>query len=233
LELSVLELLGVVVEEQGHLNRCSFNVRPGEILGLVGPTGAGKSTALRVASGLLTPKRGRLLLKGRDVSRQKKRLLQACALLPEQPEGPFDLKAEAWLRLGLELDGVPKREQRARIEAALGRFPLPKERRLSALSRGELGALALARIWARGPSIFLLDRAGEPLDGEGLRCLTTAIREAAAEGSTLILVESSPHLPSAVCDRVICLEEGAVVREINASAPEFSQEVSKAQGWLR
>lgn len=97
----MIELVGVVVGDGGErrLDRCSFAVRPGEVLGLVGGSGSGKSTALAVAAGALRPDRGRLVLDGRDVTRSRGRLRGATGLLPHAVPGPHDLTVDEWLML--------------------------------------------------------------------------------------------------------------------------------------
>ncbi len=131
----MVELIGVVVEEAGEtrLNRCSFAVRAGEIVGLAGGSGSGKSTALQVAAGLIAPTRGRLVLDGRDVTRKPGRLRSACGLAERNPPGPDDLTIDAWMALWAGLDGVGRRgradDERGSptrdkaIREALERFP--------------------------------------------------------------------------------------------------------------
>ena len=166
-------MVGVVVGISGgrRLDRCGFAVRPGEIVGLVGGTGSGKSTALQVAAGALAPDRGRLMLDGRDVTRNRSKLREAVGLLPHAMPGPFDLTIDEWLDL-----------------------------------------------WAS-------------LDGQGLRMLTAAVRAVAADGKAVVIADSAPHLPASLCDRVVCLEAGAVVLEAKRGEADFEQHIASAQGW--
>lgn len=231
----MLEFVGVVVADRGvmRLDRCSFAVRPGEILGLVGPTGSGKTTALEVAAGLVAPARGRVLLDGRDATRRPARLREAAALLDGDRPAPTDLTVEAWLRLWAGLDGVAADERAPRIEAVLDRLGLRavRARPVETLSCGEARRLTLARLWIRRPAIYLLDGPGDGLDGEGLAALSAAIREAASGGATVVLTAAGPYLPTTLCDRVLHLEGGAVRGEIVRGEPDFKARVARAQGW--
>ncbi len=235
----MLELIGVVVTEghHGRLERLGFEVREGEVLGLVGGSGAGKTAALHVAAGLVTPQRGRVVLDGRDVARgtgwaASGKLRAATGLATEHLPGPFDVSVGAWLTFWARLDGVPAKEIEARRAAVVQTFSLPAADRLVVgLSRGERRRLGLARLWLRAPRLLLLDAPSDGLDGQGLRDLTAAIRQAVAEGRTVILSASAPFLPAAVCDRVVCMAAGAASAEARRGAEDFEARIARAQGW--
>jgi ABC-2 type transport system ATP-binding protein len=231
----LLELKGVVVVDRGvtRLDRCSFTVRPGEILGLAGTTGAGKTTVLEVAAGLRAIARGRILLEGRDVTKRPAKLREVAALLGAGPPSPGDVHAGAWLRLWASLDAVPRGERAARIDEAVKRFGLEDrlDRPVEGLSTGEQRRLLLARTWVRRPRLYLLDGPAEGLDGDGLARLTTALRDAAAAGATVILTATAPYLPTSVCDRVLHLQGGAVQGELERAQADFRARVAACQGW--
>ena len=76
-----------------------------------------------------------------------------------------------------------------------------------------------------------MDRHGRARDGDGLRRLTHAIRQVASDGRTVVLTDASPHLPVAVCDRVVCLAAGAATGEARRGAADFEGRIAAAQGW--
>lgn len=230
----MIELVGVVVGVEGErrLDRCSFAVRPGEVLGLVGGSGSGKSTALAVAAGALRPDRGRLVLDGRDVTRSRGRLRGATGLLTHEVPGPHDLTVDEWLMLWASLDDVPAKERGERIAAAQRRFGVaPGRWTVGRLSHGARRRLGLARLWVRRPAVYLLDQPGDALDGAGLRQLTAAVREVAAGGAAVVIADAAPHLPASLCDRVACIEAGTVVMEAKRGEAEFEARIASAQGW--
>lgn len=230
----MIELVGVVVGLGGgrRLDRCSFAVRPGEVVGLVGGTGSGKSTALMVAAGALKPDRGRLMLDGRDVTRSRSKLRAVAGLLPHAMPGPFDLTVEEWLDLWASLDGVPAAERGVRIAAARDRFEVPPTRvPVGGLSHGMRRRLTLVRLWVRQPDVYLLDQPGDALDGHGLRMLTAAVRALAADGKAVVIADAAPHLAASLCDRAVCLEAGAAVMEAKRGEADFEQRIASAQGW--
>lgn len=230
----MIELVGVVVSDGGRnrLDRCGFAVRPGEIYGLVGGSGSGKSTALRVAAGALQPSRGRILVEGRDVTRGLNRLRAISGLLSHDTPGPLDLSASEWLTLWAGLDGVPAGERAQRIARASERFEFTGMGCVVAhLSRGERRRLALVRLWVRAPRLYVLDQPGDVLDGAGLRCFTAAVREVVSDGATVLLSDAAPHLPASLCDRVGCIENGAVAAEVSRSDADFGSRIAASQGW--
>lgn len=229
----MIELVGVVVNAAAgpRLDRCAFEVQAGEVVGLVGPMGAGKTTALAVLGGVLAPDRGRVLLEGRDVSRKAGRLRGVAGLAQHALPGPYDLTAEAWLTLWAGMDAVPRGARAERVKAAAEQFGVPTGVQVDALSHGARRRLALARLWVRQPRLYLLDGPDEGLDGDGLRRLTNAIRSATAAGATVVLTGAAPHLASAVCDRVVCLAGGAVTGQIRRADADFAAGVARAAGW--
>ena len=229
----MIELVGVVVtaEAKARLDRCAFEVRAGEVLGLVGPTGAGKTTALAVLGGLLGPARGRVLLEGRDVSRKPDRLRALAGMAGHVLPGPYDLNVYDWLALWAGMDGVARGERTARIDDAIKQFALAGDTRVEQLSHGGHRRLGFARLWVRRPRLYLLDAPDEGLDGDGLRRLTGAIRAVVADGATVVIGASSPHLASTICDRVVGLAGGAATGLMRRSDASFSAQVARAAGW--
>lgn len=230
----MLELIGVVLDGPGpgRLDRCSFEAQAGEVLGLVGPNGAGKSAALSVAAGAVRPSRGRIQLAGRDVSRQPARLRAAAAWSREHLDGPFDISAQAWLRWWADLDGVPADTRDATLDAVCTRFGVTwPDTLVGQLSRGQQRRLSLARAWTRSVKLRLLDAPADGLDGDGLRRLTQAIRDAAAAGETIVLADAAPHLVVTVCDRVVLMREGTARAVIGRSDEGFAERIARHLGW--
>lgn len=230
----MLELVGVVWTDgvTERLSRLSLSTRPGEILGLIGPTGGGKSSALAVMAGAVVPTRGRLVWEGTDISRKPARLHAHTGLTTHELPGPTDVTVDEWLSLFASLDEVSAERLggRQNVLSALGIEGL-LERKVSTLSRGERRRMALARVSLRRPRLFLLDGPADGLDGLGLRQVTACVKEAASSGSTVVLTAVAPHLPTSLCDRVLVISGGAVVAEHLRTAPQFAASVAGALGW--
>lgn len=230
----MLEVVGVDVGEVGweRLQRCSLSVRPGEVLGVVGPTGAGKSSLLEVMAGRRAPLRGRLTWEGRDVTRSPDRLRAIASLCPDELPGPSGLAAEAWMRLHLELEGVPA-AQLADGPAALRRFELeavaahPVER----LSRGMRRRLDWARASLQRPRLLLLDGPADGVDGVALRLLAAWLKEVSAGGTAVVLSATAPHAPTSLCDRVAVMQRGTIGQVFVRGEAAFAAGVATALGW--
>ena len=159
-----------------------IRVEAGQCLALAGPSGAGKTSLLRVAAGLLRPEYGRIEANGRtwldtergvDVPSERRRcgyVFQDYALFPH---------LSAWQNVAYPLRGVARGERRQRAVELLDRLGLGSrgDSRPSALSGGERQRVALARALARDPEVLLLD---EPLSALDARTRAVAARELAA-----------------------------------------------------
>ena len=231
----MLELVGIVVTEAGvdRLNRCSLLVRPGEVLGLVGPTGSGKSTALSVMAGAVAPDKGRISWEGRDLTRSAGKLRGLTGHIPHDLAGPPDLSVTEWLALWADLDAVSTATFREKAPGLLEQFGLARisRRPVASLSRGEARRLAWVRVWLRAPRLFLLDGPGDGVDGGGLRLFARAVKEASAAGASVVLTAVAPHVPTTLCDRVVVLVGGAVTQELSRGDAGFAAGVATAQGW--
>jgi len=201
----------------------ALTVRPGECLALAGPSGAGKTSVLRVAAGLLRPGRGLVRAgeetwldteQGVDVAPERRRcgyMFQEYALFPH---------LTAWQNVAYPLTGLPRAKRRERALALLERFGVRElaDARPRTLSGGERQRVALARMLARGPGVLLLD---EPLSALDPRTRASATRELAqvlreVEAPSLLVTHDFGEA-ARLGDRVGVIDAGRVVQEGTAS----------------
>jgi ABC-2 type transport system ATP-binding protein len=195
------------------VDRLTFQVPAGAILGLVGPNGAGKTTTLRSISGVLPIKEGRVLVCGRDVSSEETEAKQLLCWVPDDPQ-PFDsLTVGEHLEFTASLYGL--REWRPRAEDLLARFELADRRGAlgGELSRGMRQKLAFCCAWLPRPRLVLLDEPLSGLDPRGIRSAKGAIRELAAEGTAVILSSHLLTLIEELAARILILDHGRKVFE--------------------
>jgi branched-chain amino acid transport system ATP-binding protein len=205
------------------LEAVSVTARPGTITAVLGANGAGKTTMLRTISGLVRPRRGRILVDGVDVTRRRPADI-ARAGVAHVPEGQgviTELTVEEHLRLG----ALPRKGSAVRSAAlsdAYQRFPALAERRRKAagtLSGGERQILVIARALMAAPRVLLLD---EPSLGLAPRMvaqvmdLVRQLRE--GTGLTVLLVEQNARSALAIADSGIVLNLGKVVAAADAAA---------------
>ena len=190
-----------------------LEVRTGEVLGLLGTNGAGKSTVLRVLSGLAPPDRGTVELAGDDVTGVPAEDLVArgLAMVPGGKAMFPDLTVLESLDVGARL--VPRPERRGRIERELDRFPRLRERRTSlsgSLSGGEQQQLAIAKALLLDPALLCIDELSLGLAPVIVEGLLDTVRQVRAAGTTVVVVEQSLNIAAALCDRAVFLEKGAI-----------------------
>jgi ABC-type branched-subunit amino acid transport system ATPase component/predicted MFS family arabinose efflux permease len=192
-----------------------FEVRRGEVLALLGTNGAGKSTALRVAAGLVTSDRGVVRLNGRTITyatpEQRSRL--GVHLLP----GGRGVFGEMTVMENLEMGGFAYRNDRAelrrRIEQVLGLFPVlqaAKGRRADTLSGGQQQMLALAIALLHDPQVLMIDELSLGLAPIVVQELIEVVERLKQQGVTMIIVEQSLNVAAAIADRAVFMEKGQV-----------------------
>jgi putative spermidine/putrescine transport system ATP-binding protein len=197
----------------------SLEVSPGELLALVGASGSGKTTTLRMIAGYEVPDEGAVMLDGRDLThlppqrRNFGMVFQHYALFPHLSVGEN-------VAFGLEARGIAKRERMARAERALASVGLANAagRRVQSLSGGEQQRVALARALIIEPRVLLLDEPLSNLDPTLRRTTREELRATLrAQGATSVFVTHDQEDAFAVADRVALLERG---RLLQVGAPE-------------
>jgi len=203
------------------LNEVSFEVRPGEMVALLGANGAGKSTAMRAVTGLLRPVDGAVVLDDVRVEQLPAHRIAASglALVPEGRQVFPELSVRDNILLGAHTRNDVDRERE--LEAVLVRFPRLRERlasRAGLLSGGEQQMLAIARGLMAKPRILLLDEPSLGLAPAMINELFDVLAELRDDGVTILLVDQMAALALTVADRGYVLESGHVVRDDTAEA---------------
>ena len=196
---------------QRAVDRLSFSVQAGEVLGLLGPNGAGKTTTLRSIAGVLPLQEGAIEVAGRDLAREEVEAKRRLAWVPDDPR-PFEaLTVAEHLEFTASLYGVGDHRDRGR--ELLERFELADRASAlgSELSRGMRQKLAIAQAWLADPAVVLLDEPLAGLDPRGIRGARDAIRDLAAQGTAVVLSSHQLDLVEAMADRLLVLSSGRAV----------------------
>jgi branched-chain amino acid transport system ATP-binding protein len=212
------------------LHGVSLEVGPGEVVGLLGRNGVGKSTTLKSVMGLAPPSSGRVTFEGRDITGLPPHRLArlGIAWVPEDRRIFRLLSVMENLRTGLDRSGMDDARRVRLLDKVYAAFPVLRDRRNQAggtLSGGEQQMLAIARAMMLEPKIILLD---EPTEGLMPR-MVSQIREIVdmlhGEGVAILLVEQNVALTLAVSNRVYIMEKGVVRHQAPATALRADQAV--------
>ena len=208
----------------------SFEVKPGEIVSLIGANGAGKSTILKTISGLLRSKTGHIIFKGEDISRT-----EAYKLVPKGlahvPEGRR-IFLQMTVNENLEMGAYTKGENMAEdIETVYNHFPRLKERQnqiAGTLSGGEQQMLAMGRAMMSHPDLLILDEPSMGLAPILVQGIFDIIKEFHKMGTTILLVEQNAEMALSIADRAYVLESGRIVLTGTGEELKASDEIKKA-----
>jgi ABC-2 type transport system ATP-binding protein len=193
----------------------SFRVQPGEIFGLLGPNGCGKSTTLRVLTGMLLPDAGDLLLDGAAITPGDRALRQRMGVVFQAPSLDVRLTARENLALSAALYGVTGAEARERIAALLGFTELGDraDEAVSKFSGGMRRRLELARALLHEPSLLLMDEPTSGLDERFFRQTWERIEKLREQRGLTVLLTTHRAEEAERCDRVAVLDQGKVIAE--------------------
>jgi len=202
------------------LFEASLEVRPGEMVALLGPNGVGKSTLLKVIAGLLPATAGSVRFGGVDVTAAAPRKRVDLGLCQVVGQATF---SSLTVRENLEMHGYTARDKawhKESVAAALAVFPRLASRRdqpASTLSGGERQMLALAKSIVQDPRILVVDEFSLGLAPVVVGGLMELVRRLNARGTAVLLVEQSVNVALSLVDRAYMMERGAIVAEENAA----------------
>ncbi|HEY9215990.1 MAG TPA: ATP-binding cassette domain-containing protein, partial [Ancylobacter sp.] len=199
----------------------SFAVAPGQVLGLCGHNGAGKSSVVRMLSGLHRPDSGRIVLDGtaRSFSSVRDAQVQGVALVDQELSVIPALTVAENLALGeagLGLRGVLPAAEICRRLDAVGLEALEPSSYLEDLSIGERQLVEIARALGRNARLFILDEPTATLNSADIAHVFAAVRRVTAQGCAVIYVSHRLDEVLELCDHIVVMRDGAVVADETA-----------------
>jgi ABC-2 type transport system ATP-binding protein len=191
----------------------SFEVRPGEVYGLLGPNGSGKSTTLKILLGLVTPNQGRAIIFGQDSRDYHSR--RDVGFLPENPYFYKFLTAAETLRFYGKVCGMGGTILNKRIDELIHLVGLEdaRDRRIGGFSKGMLQRIGLAQALIQDPRLVVLDEPTAGVDPAGSHQIRDLILDLKKRGKTVLLTSHLLEQVQEICDRVGIMARGEMIRE--------------------
>jgi ABC-type branched-subunit amino acid transport system ATPase component len=221
----------------------SLRLAPGEVVGLVGPNGSGKTTVVNLATGAVRPTSGTVTVDGRDLTGepstsfagagvvrtfQAVRLFEGLSVLENVLVG-VDRTARRSLLGAVARGGDRRSLSAARMALDEVGMQLFADRPVGALSQGQRRRVELARAFAASPAYLVLDEPGAGIDPEQLDAFAEIIGRQRRDGVGVLLVEHDPGLVQRLADRVLGMTAGRIVAEGTwaavASHPELAAQL--------
>lgn len=218
--LKVEKLTGGYSRKKPVLHELSFTVRPGEMVGLIGLNGAGKSTTIKHILGLMQPHSGQILLNGRSVEQDPTAYRQTYAYVPENPLLYEELTVKEHLEMAAMAYGIPKEAFEERAAALLDEFQMTANwNRLSAhLSKGMKQKVMIMSAFLVRPALYIIDEPFLGLDPLGIRALLELMVRVKESGGAILI---SSHILSTIeryGDRFLLLHHGRLTAEGDVEA---------------
>jgi ABC-2 type transport system ATP-binding protein len=198
---------------QAAVSDLTFTIERGEVVGLLGRNGAGKTTILRMLSGLLVPTSGRVCIAGRDLRHDPEAVRASIGFLPDTPPLHGEMTVSDYLRFAVNIKGV-RAGADEKVAAALAATDLEAVRcqRIDTLSQGYRRRVGIAQAIVHEPALVLLDEPTASLDPVQVVQTRKLLRDLAGKHTVLL----SSHMLAEIektCDRLLLLDRGRIVAE--------------------
>lgn len=198
------------------VNDISFELKEGEILGLLGPNGSGKTTTIQMLLGTLTATAGSIVYFGKDFFLNRSDILQHVSFASTYTNLPWLLSIAENLEVFGLLYGLSKKESRKNYEPLLERFGIAEKKhaRVTSLSAGQATRLMLVKAFFIQPKIVLLDEPTASLDPDIARDICAFLLEQREKrGASLLFTSHKMEEVMEICDRAIFLKKGNIIAD--------------------
>ncbi|MBV9689281.1 MAG: ATP-binding cassette domain-containing protein [Ktedonobacteraceae bacterium] len=195
------------------VDHLSLSVQQGEIFGLLGPNGSGKTTTINMLSGLSVPTSGEVRVMGYNVRRHAREVRQLLGAVPQETALYEELSAWANLDFHADLFGIPPKEKKKRITTILTLVQLldRKDSPVRTFSGGMKRRLALGRALLHDPQLIYLDEPTLGVDVQARRAIWDYILSLRDQGKTVLITTNYLEEAQALCERLAIIDHGTLV----------------------
>jgi sodium transport system ATP-binding protein len=197
------------------VNDVSFSCRPGEIYGLLGANGAGKTTMLRVLATILAPSEGTAIVAGFDVAKEPQKVRSSVGFLSTATALYGRLSAQEMVEYFGRLQGLDEATLRRRIDQIFARLEMDdfRDRRCDMLSTGMKQKVSIARTLVHDPTVMIFDEPTVGLDVMAARTIAAFIRECRDAGKTVVFSTHVMREVEKLCDHIGIIHNGKLLAE--------------------
>ncbi|MBI3946842.1 MAG: ATP-binding cassette domain-containing protein [Armatimonadetes bacterium] len=197
--------------EYAAIEKISFTVEKGEILGFLGPNAAGKTTTMRILTGFLAPTSGRAAVAGYDLATHSLEARKRTGYLPENVPLYDDMTPRAYLAYAARLKGVETRQVRKRVEEVMEatRVTDHADVLISKISKGYRQRVGIAQALIHNPDVLVLDEPTVGLDPNQIKEIRQLIKGLGGDHTIILSTHILPEVEM-ICGRVVIIHEGRV-----------------------
>ncbi|MCI0382566.1 MAG: ABC transporter ATP-binding protein [Chlamydiae bacterium] len=207
-------------KETPAVDGISFELRKGEILGLLGPNGSGKTTTIQMLLGTLKPTSGSIFYFGKEFFKHRSEILQKVSFASAFANLPWNLTVQQNLNVFGRLYGLSKKEISQRMDELLERFEMTEKKKalISSLSSGQLTRVMLIKAFMVRAKIVLLDEPTASLDPDMSKQVCDYIlQQREKENISILFTSHGMAEVNVLCDRVLFLKEGKIIADDHPS----------------
>ena len=201
--------------EKKAVDDLSLHIQPGEIFGFIGHNGAGKSTTIKSAVGILKYDEGTITICGKNLRDDPVACKKDLAYIPDNPDLYEFMSGIRYLNFIADIFAIPAAERQERIGKYAGLFELTQDlgQPVSAYSHGMKQKLAVISAWLHAPKLVVMDEPFVGLDPKASHILKEMMREHCDKGGAIFFSTHVLEVAEKLCDKVAIIKQGKLVRE--------------------
>lgn len=195
------------------LDDVSFNVKGGEIIGFIGPNGSGKTTTMKLLTGIIKPDKGKIFVNGFNIKEDPIKVKESIGYIADSPDMFLRLKGTEFLQLIGDIYRVPTEDRQTRIESLAEKFGLTKalSSPMMSYSHGMRQKMMVIAALLHKPPVWILDEPMIGLDPKSAFELKQLMREHTKEGNAVFFSTHVLEVAEKLCDRVIIIKNGVIL----------------------
>lgn len=194
------------------LQQVTFEMKSGDIVGLLGKNGAGKTTLMRILTSYLVASSGQVIFDGDDIRKHSLKIREKIGYLPEKPPLYGDMTAQNYLKFAAEIKGVPKNKRKVQLAKVLKECDLEqvKHKTIATLSKGYKQRVGIAQAIIHEPKLLILDEPTSGLDPIQIQQVLALIKNQREQRTVLLSTHTLTEIER-VAQRVIMMKSGQIV----------------------